>query len=85
VPEAIVPTAPPPLALPAGLRVTVFPDAVVEVVGVGFLVVVGRLVVVVGRLVEGRDAGVLAGVEVAGAGWAGVAGTSWSCGWSDVS
>jgi hypothetical protein len=77
VPEAIVPTAPPPLEVPAGLRVTVFPDAVVEVVGVGFrVVVVGRVVVVVGRLVVGRDAGVLAGVEAAGAGWAGVAGTS---------
>src|SRR5690348_4800702 len=81
----MVPTAPPPLEVPAGFRVTVLPEAVVVVVGVGFFVVVGREVVVVGRLVVGRDAGVLLGVEAAGAGWAGVAGTSRSCGWSDVS
>jgi len=80
----MVPTAP-PLEEPAGLRVTVLPDAVVVVVGVGFLVVVGRDVVVLGRDVVGRDAGVLLGVEAAGAGAAGVAGTSRSCGWSDVS
>jgi hypothetical protein len=81
VPEAIVPTAPPPLAAaePGALRVSVLPDAVVRVVGSG---VAGRVV--------GRGAGfvatgfgvVRAGVGVgAGASAAGVAGTSlsWGC------
>ena len=43
VPDSIVPTAPPPLAAaePAGLRVSVLPEAVVLVVGVGGVVVRG--------------------------------------------
>src|SRR6476469_486206 len=70
----MVPTAPPPLAVPGALRVTVFPDAVVVVV------------VVVGREVVGRDVDVLRGVDAAGAGVAaGVAGTSRSCGCAAVS
>jgi hypothetical protein len=80
----MVPTAPPPLVEPAGLRVTVLPDAVVVVVGAGFVVVVFAGAVV-RLLVLGRDAGVLLGVDAAGAGAAGVAGTSRNCGWSDVS
>src|SRR4051794_26291755 len=78
----MVPAAPPPVEDPVGLRVTVLPDAVVVVVGAGFVVVLGRVVVVLGREVVGRDTGVLLGVDAAGAG---VAGTSRSCGWSDVS
>jgi hypothetical protein len=72
VPAAIEAMRP---SLPAGVRVSVFPDAVVRgVVDVG---VVGR---VDGRDVEGRE--VLGrGAEVVGAGVVGVfAGTSVSCG-----
>jgi ABC-type enterochelin transport system permease subunit len=61
----------------------VLPDAVVVVVGAGLVVV--REGVVVRVLVLGRDVGVLLGVDAAGAGAAGVAGTSRSCGWSEVS
>jgi len=66
------------------LRVTVLPDAVVVVVGAGLVVVVFAGVVV-RPLVLGRDAGVLLGLDAAGVGSAGVAGTSRNCGWSDVS
>src|SRR5215208_3657509 len=79
----MVPTAPPPLAaaVPGVFRVSVLPEAVVRVVGVGGVVAAGRG--------AGRDAagfGVVVRIGVgAGVSAAGVAGTSLSCGWTELS
>jgi hypothetical protein len=85
-PEAIVPTAPPPLdaAVPGALRVTVFPDAVVRVVGSG-VVVAGRVGRVAGFVATGFGGVRVAAGAGAGVSAAGVAGTSFSCGCAALS
>jgi hypothetical protein len=81
-PAAIVPTAPPPVAAPLGLVVTVLPLGVVLVAGSDGLGA-GVAGFVVGR-VDGRVCGRV--VFAAGAGAAGAfAGTSLSCGCTVVS